>query len=261
MLSMWSPDQYARFRSERRQPFDDLVALIQPLREMRIADLGCGSGELTRELHNWFGASSTIGVDSSDAMVAQARGHETPSLRFARQSIDSFASDEPFDLIFSNAALHWVPDHEQLLTSVAAQLTARGQLAIQMPANDTHASHRVAAKVARAFGLEARPSPILPLEEYAELLQRLGFAEIHVRLQVYGHHLPSTRDVVEWVRGALLTHYATQLGSDAFAKFVEEYSRELMTELGEKAPYFYTYKRILIHGARGSSATGAEAAQ
>ena len=88
---------------------------------------------------------------------------------------------------------------------------------------------------------------MLPVEAYAALLHRLGYARQHVRLQVYGHLLPSSDDVVEWVRGALLTHYEQQLG-ERFDPFLSEYRRRLGGILGDVTPYFYTYKRLLIWG-------------
>lgn len=254
MLPMWSPSQYGRFRQERRQPFDDLVALVVPRPAMRIADLGCGPGELTRELHERFSARETIGIDDSAAMLAKASSHSTPTLRFEQQPVQAFEATDPFDLIFSNAALHWVGDHEKLLARLSGLLSMHGQLAIQMPANDSHASHRIAAHVARHFGLEPRPSPILPIEQYAALLHRLGFAQPLVRIQVYGHLLPSSADVVEWVRGALLTHYESQLTAEAFSEFLTRYRGALLGEIGDVAPYFYTYRRILIHAMRTARA-------
>lgn len=67
-------------------------------------------------------------------------------------------------------------------------------------------------------------------------------------MQVYGHLLPSTEDVVEWVRGALLTHYEAQLTPEVFAQFLESYRKALLRALGTERPYFYTYKRVLVWG-------------
>jgi trans-aconitate 2-methyltransferase len=251
---MWSPDQYERFKAERRQPFDDLLALVQRRPGMRIVDLGCGTGEPTRELHEALGAAETLGIDDSAAMLRKANALATGTLHFREQSIEAFTADAPLDLVFSNAALHWVPDHEGLLARLTGFLSPNGQLAVQMPANDTHASHGVAAEVALEFGLEPRPDPLLDVEGYAELLHRLGYTRQHVRMQVYGHLLPSSSDVVEWVRGALLTYYEAQLPPDRFAGFLEVYRARLAAVLGERAPYFYTYKRVLMWAILGAEA-------
>ena len=245
---MWSPEQYARFARERKQPFTDLVALVERRPRMRVVDLGCGTGELTRELHETLGAEESVGIDDSETMLLKAGHFDGEMLRFEKGNIEAFVSDRPYDLIFSNAAFHWIADHEQLLTRLTRFLSASGQLAVQMPANDDHPSHRVAAEVAREFGVEPRPDHVLPVQRYAELLHRLGYERQSVRMQVYGHVLPSADDVVEWVRGALLTHYQSQLPAERFEEFLAAYRTRLRAAIGEERPFFYTYKRILMWG-------------
>lgn len=244
---MWSPEQYERFKQERRQPFVDLVAMIEKRPRMRIVDLGCGTGELTRELHEALGASETVGIDDSETMLLKAGSFGGEMLHFEKGDIEAFVTDRPYDLIFSNAALHWIPNHEQLLVRLTNFLNTNGQIAIQQPANDDHASHSIAAEVAKEFGIDPRPAHVLPIERYAELLHRLGYKQQHVRMQVYGHLLPSTSDVVEWVRGALLTTYEAQLG-DRFEDYLAAYRDRLRHALGEERPFFYTYKRVLLWG-------------
>jgi len=242
---MWSPEQYEKFKSERAQPFHDLVAMIEHRPRMQIVDLGCGTGELTRLLHEHFTAEETMGIDNSETMLLRGGAMASEVLRFEKGDIEAFVTDRPYDLVFSNAALHWVPDHERLLTRLTGFLAKNGQLAIQMPANDDHPSHSIAADVAREMGIEARTDHVLAPERYASLLYKLGFRKQHVRLQVYGHELPSAHDVVEWNRGALLTDYEARLGND-FSKFLETYASRLVHTLSETTPFFYTYKRILM---------------
>ena len=244
---MWSPEQYERFKAERRQPFVDLVSLVERRPGMRVVDLGCGTGELTRELHDTLGASETLGIDNSETMLLEAGHFQGRMLRFEQGDIEAFVTERPFDLVFSNAALHWVPDHEQLLTRLTSFLSMDGQIAVQMPANDDHPSHAIAASVAEEFGIAPRADFMLPVNRYAELLDRLGFQRQHVRMQVYGHVLPSSEDVIEWVRGALLTHYQSLLG-DRFDAFLKQYRQRLLAAIGETRPYFYTYKRVLFWG-------------
>ena len=246
---MWSTEQYEKFKAERQQPFFDLLALVEKRPRMRVVDLGCGTGELTRELHTSLAAEETIGIDDSETMLLKAGSFGGELLHFQKGSIESFVADRPFDLIFSNAALHWVPDHIELFARLTKFLAIDGQLAVQMPANDSHPSHQVAAQVAHEFGIEPRPDFVLPVERYAQLLHRLGYKQQHVRLQVYGHVLPSTDDVVEWVRGALLTHYQSLLSPERFEHYLTAYREQLHAVLGDERPYFYTYKRLLIRGS------------
>lgn len=256
MADAWNPDQYARFRDERAQPFFDLLSLVQPRPNLRAVDLGCGPGELTRILHDRLACRETLGVDSSPAMLSKAAAHAGEGLTFAAGDIAEFAPSEPYDLVFSNAALHWVDDHARLFARLARTLSPAGQLAVQMPANHDFPTHVVATEVARsepfrsALGGYVRTSPLLSAEGYAELLHRLGFTRQSVRLQVYGHVLASRDDVVEWVKGSLLTDYEKRLSPPLFADFLRAYREALLPRLSASTPYFYPFKRLLLWAAR-----------
>ncbi|MEW6267874.1 MAG: methyltransferase domain-containing protein [Thermodesulfobacteriota bacterium] len=249
----WDPAQYERFAAERREPFDDLRALIEPAPGMRVVDLGCGTGELTAELHAALGARQTLGLDRSAKMLERSVRFARPGLRFAPGDIAAFTGRHEWDLVFSNAALHWVGEHEELIPRLAAALAPGGQLAIQMPANFDHPSHRVASELAAeapfAAALEGRPARVLGVlapEAYATLLDRCGFARQHVRLQVYGHRLASRAEVVEWVRGTLLTAYEDALPQGLFPLFLERYRERLLPRLPDTRPLFYPFKRLLL---------------
>jgi trans-aconitate 2-methyltransferase len=251
---VWDPHRYERFRAERRQPFDDLVALIEPRPGMMVADLGCGTGELTLELHQKLAARETLGIDSSAAMLAKAP--QAPGLRFEQGDLAEFAPVRKFDLIFSNAALHWVPDHPALLRRLIGALAPGGQLAVQVPMNDDHVSHRTAYELARApefrrllGGFERRPALLEPAR-YAQWLHHLGFARQHVRLQVYGHLLDDREQVIEWVRGTLLIDYQKRLPPADWERFLERYRQLLIPQLADDKPFFYTYPRLLMWGAK-----------
>jgi trans-aconitate 2-methyltransferase len=259
----WDPAQYDRFRDERRQPFYDLLALVRPQPGGRVVDLGCGTGELTQILHRHVGAAETVGIDSSPAMLAQAAAYAGDGLRF--EAADIAGLDRPAnDVIFANASLHWVPDHDALIARLTGALAPKGQLAFQVPANWDHPSHSVAADLAAeppfatALGPEAatghpggHDAAVLAPEAYADMLDRLGCVDQHVRLQVYGHHLESTEEVVEWVKGTLLTGYRRRLAAPLYDQFVTTYRQRLIDRLGRQRPYFYPFKRILCWGRMG----------
>jgi trans-aconitate 2-methyltransferase len=257
MADVWEPAQYDRFRDERRQPFTDLLALIRPRPGMRVVDLGCGTGELTQALHRHLGARETRGIDSSAAMLAQAEPRAGDGLGFAQGDIAEFASGPAYDLVFSNAALHWLPDHPALFARLTAALTEGGQLAVQVPANFDHPSHVVANEVAATppfrealAGWQPPPSRVLEPEGYATLLARLGFREQHVRLQVYGHRLASPEEIVEWVKATLLTDYRRRLSADLYDRFVTVYRERLLARVEQTRPHFFAFKRILMWAQR-----------
>ncbi len=248
----WNPSQYERFRNERSQPFFDLMAMVEPRPAMRVVDLGCGTGELTEVLHKHLHASETLGIDSSAAMLAKSEALAGDGLRFEQQDISDFAADHHYHLVFSNAALHWTANHEEVLRRLTVALVEGGQLAVQVPANNDHPAHTVAAELAsespfhEAMNGYRREWPVLKPEEYAALLYRLGYREQEVRLQVYGHVLRSPEDVIEWVKGTLLTDYEKRMPADLYAEFLKQYRERLLAALEDTRPYFYPFKRILF---------------
>lgn len=252
----WDPQQYQRFRDERRQPFLDLIALIEPRSGLRVIDLGCGTGELTRLLHDRLPAADTVGLDASAAMLAESTAHATERLRFVRGDIAAFAADAAYDLVVSNAALHWLPDHAALFARLAQALAPGGQLAVQMPDNHAHPSHAVAAAVAGeapfrdALGGFTVGRPVQAAEWYAEQLHRLGFARQHVRAQIYPHRLAAPDEVVEWVKGTLLTAYERRLPAALWPAFLDRYRAALLAALPAERPYFYAFRRLLLWAAR-----------
>ena len=256
-MDTWNPAQYERFRREREQPFVDLLALIQPAASMRIVDLGCGTGHLTRLLHTTLHAQETIGLDRSERMLDVARREGLPpGLSFNAGTIEAFDADGEYDLIFSNAAFHWIEDHASLIPRLHAALKPGGQLAFQMPAMHHSASHTLPDDLAgtapfrEAFGGWTRPQPVLEPDEYCRLLFRSGFADPKVRLIIYPHLLDSRDEVVEWMSGTLLTEYEKRIPPDLFAEFTAAYRHTLLPLLDADRPFLFPFKRILCWGRR-----------
>lgn len=244
----WNPAQYEKFKDQRSQPFHDLAALVAPEGIESYVDLGCGTGELTATLAPRFPGARGLGIDNSEAMLAKARAHATSELFFAKHSVDEFTPTEKFDLIFSNAALQWLPDHPRLFPRIFSWLKPSGQIAIQMPANFDHPSHRIAYAVASRFPeLKHEERRILAIEDYAVMLHRAGFKEQNCFVKVYMHPMDSGAQVIEWTRGTLLTQFEKALAPERFAEFLTAYRRELLTEIGE-GPYPYSFKRMLLWG-------------
>lgn len=254
----WDPARYERFAAERRQPFRDLLALLEPVPGGRVVDLGCGTGEPTRELHETTRPAETLGIDSSAKMLEKARMFEGAGLRFEHGDIAEFSPDRPYDIVFSNAALHWVPDHERLLARLAAALAPGGQLAFQVPDMKRAVTHVTADEIAgeepfrEALGGESvNPRHVLEPEAYARILDRLGFSRQTVRLQIYGLRLSSREDAFAWVEGSLLSAYRAKLPPELYAKFLNLYRETLLPRLPDEKPFFFPYRRILAWGRRG----------
>jgi trans-aconitate 2-methyltransferase len=160
-VDSWDPRQYDKFQQEREQPFYDLLDLVQPSPNMRVVDLGCGTGKLTRIAHDRLQARETTGIDRSDSMLKEMRACTQPDgLRFEVGTIEAFAArfkgpastppgcgSDGYDVILSNAALHWVQNHDELLYALAAALAPAGQLAFQVPAQHDHLTHLIAEEL------------------------------------------------------------------------------------------------------------------
>jgi trans-aconitate 2-methyltransferase len=251
----WDPGQYSKFLRERSAPFFDLLDLVEPRRGMRVVDLGCGTGELTRQLHERLAARQTLGVDRSARMLEKSAAFAAPGLRFERGSAEEFVPDAPFDLVFSNAALHFVEGHETFWPRLASFLAPGGQVAVHLPANQDHPTHVTAREVASeapfatALGGYVHPTHLLPVETYAVLFHRLGFERQTVRLVVYTHLLESRESVVEWVKGSILTEYQSRMAPELYERFLESYRERLLPRLADERPYFFTFKRVLMHAA------------
>ncbi len=251
----YDPEQYARFAAERRAPFDDLLALVRPAPGARVVDLGCGPGALTRELHDKVGAAATLGLDASPAMLAKAAVHAGGGVSFEAGDIAEFCARPglAFDLVFSNAALHWLPDLAGAIAAAAAIVAPSGQLAVQVPQNFDHASHQTAADVAReprfaaALAGHVRPSAMIAPEAVAALLFDRGFVEQRVRLEVYAHPHARRRDTgSSRVKGTLLIDYEKRLSPEDFRDFVRRYEELLVPRLGDRDPYLFPFKRLLL---------------
>jgi trans-aconitate 2-methyltransferase len=191
-------------------------------------------------------------------MLAKAASIVQPNVAFFEADIGPWTSSRDHDVVIANASLQWVPDHPTVLRRWTAALRPGGQLAVQVPSNAEMPSHQAAARVAArepyltAFGGQPPADPVatnvLAPEVYAQLLYDLGFARQHVRLQVYPHVLPSSRHVVEWVRGTTLTRFEKVLSPELYEQFLADYERELLAEIGEHEPFFFAFRRVLMWG-------------
>lgn len=139
----WSAAQYTRFEDERTRPVRDLLAQVPNRAAARVADLGCGPGNSTERLQERFPDAAVIGIDSSADMIEAAR-KRLLGVRFKIDDIAAWSGREhSFDVILSNAALQWVPDHASLLPALLSRLAPGGSLAVQMPDNLDEPAHRL----------------------------------------------------------------------------------------------------------------------
>jgi len=155
VLEDWSATQYLQFEAERTRPASDLLARVPDGAVERVADLGCGPGNSTELLANRFPLAAILGLDSSDDMLAKAR-LRLPRVKFEKADVAQWRSDAPFDLIFANAVLQWIPGHIALMVRLMSQLAPGGRLAVQTPYNLDEPSHVLMRKVAARAPFSAK---------------------------------------------------------------------------------------------------------
>jgi trans-aconitate 2-methyltransferase len=244
----WNPDRYHQFQSQRSAPFDDLLDLVEVRPRLRVVDLGCGTGELTRRLADSLPESNVLGLDSSSQMLERAGEHARPGLRFELGNLAELGGE--WDLIFSNAALQWSENHAGLIPFLFERLSPGGQIAVQVPSNHNSTAHLTIIEIAgvepfvSALGGWTRQSPVLSIEAYAELLFRIDAQEILVFEKVYPHVLENADAIVDWISGTALIPYFERLDSlkDDFANAIRHELRDRFP--GE--PVFYPFRRTIF---------------
>lgn len=227
-MQSWDSTQYLKFEAERTRPCRDLIAAIPLRAPARIIDLGCGPGNSTAALAARWPEASLTGIDSSSAMLDQARA-DYPQITWAEGDIATWAADTPFDLVFSNAALQWVPDHATLYPHLFAQVAPGGALAIQVPANIDATAHSLMRELAASprwspyFPAPVREWHAHPAEFYYDTLSPLT-PHLDLWYTDYQHILAGPAAIAEWYRGTGLRPFLAPLPDDAAREtFIADY--------------------------------------
>jgi trans-aconitate 2-methyltransferase len=230
MRADWNPQLYLRFEAQRTRPARDLLARVGLDAPAHVVDLGCGPGNSTELLTERFATARIVGIDNSETMLAQARAR-LPDCRFELGDIASWQPDVAPDLIYANAALQWLPDHEALMPRLFAQLAPGGVLAIQMPDNLDEPSHRLMREVASQApyaalcgGAADVRTRLLPPEVYYDLLAP-GAAEVEVWSTVYRHPMATAASIVDWLRSTGLKPYLDSMPEALRTAFLADYEQ------------------------------------
>jgi trans-aconitate 2-methyltransferase len=225
----WSAKQYVAFEDERTRPARDLLAAI-PAGDVRSAiDIGCGPGNSTQLLVERFAGATVRGLDSSSDMIDAAR-KRLPQVQFDIAGIDTWNDNGPFDVIFANAVLQWLPDHGALFPSLVNKLSQGGTLAIQMPDNLNEPSHRLMREVAAAgpwasklVGAAGQRTEMADASAYYSILKACC-TRVDVWRTTYHHSLAGgASGVVEWFKGSGLRPFLDPLDEAERAQYLKQY--------------------------------------
>lgn len=251
---MWDPQQYERFRGERSRPFFDLLARIPDRSYRNIADLGCGTGDLTAVLADHWPDAVVVGVDrSADMITPAAKLAVEDRLEFVQGDIATWRPRGPQDLIVSNATFQWIPDAAALLEHVASYLAPNGVLAVQMPDNSASPSQVLLREVeagrswADKLKTRRRQDGVLPLRRYLELLWGGGLAEIDAWDVTYQHVLEGDDAVLEWMKGTTLRPILAALEGGEKERFLSEYRTKLAAAYPKSAEgTLFPFRRLFF---------------
>ncbi|MEV6179683.1 trans-aconitate 2-methyltransferase [Streptomyces sp. NPDC052016] len=245
----WDPAQYLRHAGHRARPFTDLLARVpdpprRPPAGPRIADLGCGPGTLTAVLADRWPTARVTGYDNSRQMLDRAQAHAGAHLDFAYADLTTWAPTQTYDLIVSNAALHWVPGHLDAFPAWLDGLTPGGTFAFQVPHNIDAPLHALMRELGNTTRWKDRLGHVLRPEDsvhapgvYLDRLARLG-CDTDVWTTTYQHVLQGEDAVLDWVKGTGLRPVLTALADDPEARdaFVADY-RDLLREAYPRHAY------------------------
>jgi trans-aconitate 2-methyltransferase len=250
----WDPVQYRKFGGHRLRPAVDLLGRVPTEAADIVVDLGCGEGAATRLLHERWPRAELTGVDSSAEMLAVA-AHELPSVHWQQADIGTWRPPVPVDLLFSNAALHWLEDHPSLFLHLVGAIKPGGVMAVQMPRNFVAPSHTLITDVAlggpwreRLIPL-LRPEPVATPEFYYDLLAS-QVAELDIWETEYLQVLEGENPVAEWTKGTWLRPLLAALDEEERQLFAFEYGKRVAEAYPRlrDGRTLYPFRRLFIVG-------------
>jgi trans-aconitate 2-methyltransferase len=254
----WDPAKYAEYTDERSRPFFDLTARILHPDPRLVVDLGCGSGELTASLARRWPAAEVGGVDSSAEMVRTAQARSVlPNLGFRVGDIGDWTPPAGLDVLVSNAAFQWVPQHRALLRQWTQRMEPGAWIGFQVPGNFGAPSHVLMRELAASERWKKLLDGVLRHEDavgepadYLGLLQDAGY-DGDAWETTYLHLLQGEDPVLDWVRGTGLRPVLAALAPQEAAEFEAQYAAALQAAYQPGAHgTVYPFRRIFCVARR-----------
>jgi trans-aconitate 2-methyltransferase len=245
----WDPEVYMKFAGERTRPAAELLARVPLSAPERVIDLGCGPGNSTAILAARWPQANIEGLESSPEMIAKARSSGVRAT-FTEGNVETWKPAAPYNVVFSNATLHWIAKHEVLLPRLMSYVAEGGALAFQVPRNFHEASHVLMREVANngpwAERLKnARQVNVHAPSFYYDVLAPLS-KSVDIWETEYLHVLDGEDPVLGWVSGTGLRPFVQPLGETEREYFIAEY-RHLLREAyprREDGKTLFPFKRL-----------------
>jgi len=256
-MTTWNPDLYLRFEAERTQPSIDLMARIDIDEPDSIIDIGCGPGNSTNVLRQRWPGARIVGLDNSVEMIAKAR-KAYPQGEWRVADGATWSEPQAYDLVFSNAALQWMPDHAGLVRRLFGAVRTGGALAVQVPANHDSPIYQAIDRVAdrpRWRGTMQGCARLVYREagEYYDWLSALS-GRVYVWHTVYYHVLANHQGLLEWYSSTGLRPYLERLTSaEERAAFQSEILDECRAAypLQQDGKVLFPFRRLFFIAYRG----------
>lgn len=251
-MQQWNPEQYLAFSDLRRRPARDLLARVPLTHPRRIVDLGCGPGNVTRLLCERWPEAEVTGVDHSPEMLRRARA-EVSHVEWIEADMATWRSAEAVDLIFSNAALHWLDDPAGAMVAYLGMLRPGGVLAVQMPHNQAAPSHTGMAEAvaampnARHLDAHLRHFPVAEPAHYYDCL-RPRVAWLDIWETEYLQVLEGKDAVLEWTKGTALAPLLQAMNADEQERFLDLYRAKMRAAYPPRADgrTLFPFRRLFI---------------
>ncbi len=261
----WDPNRYLQYEDARLRPALDLLARVPADAPARVVDLGCGAGNVAQYLARRWPAARIEGVDGDEAMLAKARAATRGDARYAwtQSDLAAWRPGGPVDVLYSNAALHWLDDHARLFPALFAHVAPGGALAVQMPDNFRAPSHQALFDVASLerwrdrLARHVRRVPVAPLAQYHAWLEPLA-AAVDLWATEYHQRLPGRADgehpVVAWMRGTALVPFVESLDDAEGRAFVDALSPRIEAAYPRRrdGSVLFPFRRIFIVAVRAA---------
>ena len=227
-----------------------------------ILDLGCGDGVLTKNLCDIVPNGKVLGIDASKGMIETAKDLENDKLSFKLMDINNIKLDPSFDLIFSNAALHWIKDHKKLLETCSQLLNKDGMLRFNFAADGNCSNFfRVVKEVMQEEAFQKSfknfiwPWYMPSIDQYKQVVTQLGaFEDIEIWGENADRYFENKEALIRWIDQPSLVPFMTFL-PDAIKKAFRErvITKMLNSTLQENGTCFETFRRVNVRMKKRSA--------